>query len=181
MTTAVQVLTCRTIDSPIGPLTLAGVGATLTRLVIAGQRREPDHRRWEPDGQAFGDAVAQLHAYFGGDLTAFDLDVNLAGTEFQRRVWAGVQSIPYGQTRSYAQVAAQIGSPGACRAVGLAVGRNPVPIIVACHRVVGSAGNLTGYVGGMDRKRTLLARETGDLLSPAPRPGRRPRVGPERG
>jgi methylated-DNA-[protein]-cysteine S-methyltransferase len=159
MTTAVQALTCRTIDSPIGPLTLAGMGATLTRLVIAGQRREPDRNGWESDEWAFPDAVAQLRAYFDGELTEFDLDAELAGTQFQRRVWTAVQSIPYGQTRSYAEVAAQIGSPGASRAVGLAVGRNPVPIIVACHRVVGSAGNLTGYVGGMDRKKVLLAHE----------------------
>lgn len=158
-TTCRTTTTCRTIDSPIGPLTLAGVGTTLTRLVIAGQRREPDRRGWEADEQAFADAVAQLHAYFDGELTEFDVDVDVAGTEFQRRVWTAVQSIPYGQTRSYAEVAAQTGSPGASRAVGLAVGRNPVPIIVACHRVVGSAGNLTGYVGGMDRKRVLLAGE----------------------
>ena len=160
-TIAAEHVTCRTIDSPVGPLTIAGRGATVTRLVIAGQRREPDRRGWEVDDTAFAGAVAQLDAYFAGKRTRFDVDVCLAGTDFQRRVWESVQSIPYGQTRSYAWVAEQIGAPGASRAVGTAVGRNPVPIIVACHRVIGAAGALTGYVGGMDCKRALLALEIG--------------------
>ena len=160
MTIAATALTCRTIDSPIGPLTLAGVDGTLTRLVIAGQRREPDGGGWEVGGSAFREAVAQLGGYFDGSLTDFDVALRLDGTEFQRRVWAAVQSIPYGQTRSYAHIADRIGSAGASRAVGLAVGRNPVPIIVACHRVVGSAGSPTGYVGGLDRKAALLGHES---------------------
>jgi methylated-DNA-[protein]-cysteine S-methyltransferase len=167
--TAIQNLTYRTIDSPIGPVTLAGRGRTLIRLVLAGQRAETDG--WGCQGlqgfdgsdgfdvDAFPDAVAQLDAYFDGSLTRFDVDVQLAGTDFQRRVWAGAQAIPYGQTRSYAQIAAQIGSPGASRAVGVALGRNPVPIIVACHRVIGSAGALTGYAGGIECKKALLAHE----------------------
>lgn len=159
MTIAAAALTCRTIDSPIGPLTLAGVGGILTRLVISGQRREPDRGGWEVDDSAFPEAVAQLGGYFEGARTDFDVELRLEGTEFQRRVWAAVQSIPYGQTRSYAYIADRIGSPGASRAVGSAVGRNPVPVIVACHRVVGSAGSPTGYVGGIDRKAALLAHE----------------------
>lgn len=160
MTTTTSTLTCRTIDSPIGRLTLAGTGSTLTRLVIAGQRHQPDQSGWNVDQQAFPDVVAQISAYFDGVLTRFEVDTRLDGTVFQRRVWEAVQSIPYGQTRSYAHIAEQIGAPGAVRAVGAAVGRNPVPVIVACHRVVGSTGTLTGYVGGVDRKKALLARET---------------------
>lgn len=159
MTTAVPALTARIIDSPIGPLTLAGVGTTVTRLVIAGQIREPDRSGWALDDNAFPEAAAQLHAYFDGRLTEFDIELHLGGTEFQRRVWDAVRSIPYGRTRSYASVAEKIGSPGGSRAVGLAVGRNPVPIIVACHRVIGSAGSLTGYVAGTGCKKMLLAHE----------------------
>lgn len=158
-TIAAEPVTYRTIDSPIGQLTLAGLGTSLSRLVFAGQRREPDRRGWQIDDTNFPDAVAQLDAYFAGKLTRFDIELCLVGTDFQRRVWQAVQSIPYGQTRSYAWVAEQIGSPRASRAVGVAVGRNPVPIIVACHRVVGAAGALTGYVGGTDCKKALLALE----------------------
>jgi methylated-DNA-[protein]-cysteine S-methyltransferase len=107
----------------------------------------------------FPDAVAQLEAYFAGELTEFELDLHLAGTEFQRRVWSALLTIPYGQTRSYGEIAEQIGALGAFRAVGLANGRNPVGIIVPCHRVIGAGGSLTGYGGGIDKKRALLALE----------------------
>ena len=156
---AAQRLTYRTIDSPVGRLTLAGNGTTLTRLVIQGQRHQPDRSSWHVDHRAFPEAVAQLRAYFDGELTHFDVEIHLAGTDFQQRVWDVVQLIPYGQTGSYAQIAEQIGAPGASRAVGVAVGRNPIPIIVGCHRVIGASGGLTGYVGGIDCKRSLLARE----------------------
>ena len=150
----------RTIDSPVGLLTLAGVGSTLMHLRMVDQTHEPDRSGWEPaDDDAFPEAVEQLSAYFAGELTEFDLDLELAGTEFQRRVWAALRTIPYGETRSYGQIAEQIGSPGASRAVGLANGRNPIGIIVPCHRVIGSTGGMTGYGGGIDRKRALLALE----------------------
>ncbi|HNM09879.1 MAG TPA: methylated-DNA--[protein]-cysteine S-methyltransferase [Mycobacterium sp.] len=150
----------RTIDSPVGLLTLAGVGSTLMHLRMVDQTHEPDRSGWEPaDDDAFPEAVEQLSAYFAGELTEFDLDLRLAGTEFQRRVWAALRTIPYGETRSYGQIAEQIGSPGASRAVGLANGRNPIGIIVPCHRVIGSTGGMTGYGGGIDRKRALLALE----------------------
>ena len=150
----------RTIDSPVGLLTLAGVGSTLMHLRMVDQTHEPDRSGWEPaDDDAFPEAVEQLSAYFAGELTEFDLDIELAGTEFQRRVWAALRTIPYGETRSYGQIAEQIGSPGASRAVGLANGRNPIGIIVPCHRVIGSTGGMTGYGGGIDRKRALLALE----------------------
>jgi len=150
----------RTVASPIGTLTVAGEGCTLTHLLMSEQSHEPDRSGWEPAGpDAFADVVAQLEAYFAGELTAFDVDLELTGTEFQRRVWSALQTIPYGETRSYGQIAEQIGSPAASRAVGLANGRNPISIIVPCHRVIGSSGGLTGYGGGIERKRALLELE----------------------
>ena len=150
----------RTVASPIGTLTVAGEGCTLTHLLMSEQSHEPDRSGWEPAGpDAFADLVAQLEAYFAGELTAFDVDLELTGTDFQRRVWAALQTIPYGETRSYGQIAEQIGSPAASRAVGLANGRNPISIIVPCHRVIGSTGRLTGYGGGIERQRALLELE----------------------
>lgn len=153
----------RTVDSPVGPLTLAGRNGRLGHLRMVDQTYEPDRRGWQPDADAFPDAVDQLVAYFAGDLTTFDLDLELGGTPFQRRVWEALCTIPYGQTRSYGEIAAQIGSTGAFRAVGMANGRNPIGIIVPCHRVIGASGGLTGYGGGLDRKRALLDLETGVL------------------
>ena len=159
----------RIVDSPIGPLTLAGVGSTLMHLRMAEQSHEPDRSRWTPgDPGAFAGVVEQLDAYFAGSLTDFDVDVDVAGTPFQRRVWTALQTIPYGQTRSYGQIAEQIGSPGASRAVGLANGRNPVSIIVPCHRVIGAGGAVSGYAGGVDRKTTLLALERHAVASRRP-------------
>ena len=150
---------CRTVDSPVGALTLAGRGDTLTNLRMVDQTHEPSRAGWQPDEDAFPDAVAQLAAYFAGERTSFDLDLELTGTEFQRRVWAALQTIPYGETRSYRDIAEQVGAPTAFRAVGLANGRNPIGIIVPCHRVIGAGGSLTGYGGGLDRKRLLLELE----------------------
>jgi methylated-DNA-[protein]-cysteine S-methyltransferase len=149
----------RTIDSPIGPLALAGRGQLLTNLRMVDQTYEPNRADWVPDDRAFPDAVEQLKAYFAGERTDFDLELSLAGSEFQRRVWQALLTIPYGETRSYGEIAEQIGASGAARAVGLANGRNPIAIIVPCHRVIGASGSLTGYGGGLDRKRTLLEME----------------------
>ncbi|WP_205874081.1 methylated-DNA--[protein]-cysteine S-methyltransferase [Mycobacterium camsae] len=149
----------RTIDSPIGPLTLAGRDGMLTNLRMIDQTYEPSRADWILDESVFCDAVNQLDAYFAGDLRDFDVRLQLRGTEFQRRVWKALLAIPYGETRSYGQIADQIGAPGAARAVGLANGHNPVAIIVPCHRVIGAAGKLTGYGGGLDRKQTLLTLE----------------------
>lgn len=149
----------RTVDSPVGPLTLAGCGGRLMHLRMVDQTYEPNHDGWERDDAAFPDAVEQLESYFAGERTEFDLELELVGTPFQRSVWAALLTIPYGETRSYGEIAAQIGSPGAFRAVGLANGHNPIGIIVPCHRVIGSNGSLTGYGGGLDRKRALLALE----------------------
>ncbi|OBJ10773.1 methylated-DNA--[protein]-cysteine S-methyltransferase [Mycobacterium colombiense] len=150
----------RTIDSPIGLLTLAGHGSVLTNLRMVDQTYEPSRSDWSPNPQAFGEAVEQLGAYFAGELTNFDVELDLRGTEFQRRVWRALQTIPYGETRSYGEIAEQIAAPGAARAVGLANGHNPIAIVVPCHRVIGANGSLTGFGGGLQRKRTLLDLET---------------------
>jgi methylated-DNA-[protein]-cysteine S-methyltransferase len=158
----------RTIDSPIGPLTLAGLGSVLTNLRMVDQTYEPSRADWSLDPGAFDDAVDQLDAYFAGELTDFDLKLDLRGTEFQQRVWKALLTIPYGETRSYGEIAEQIGAPGAARAVGLANGRNPIAIVVPCHRVIGSGGSLTGYGGGLERKQTLLELEKRATLTTLP-------------
>ena len=150
----------RTIDSPVGPLTLAGHGETITNLRMVDQTHPPpDQAQWSSEPSAFPDAVEQLHAYFDGDLTEFDLALDLRGTLFQRRVWNALIQIPYGETQSYGEIAERVGKPGAARAVGMANGHNPIGIIVPCHRVIGADGSLTGYGGGLDRKRILLQLE----------------------
>lgn len=149
----------RIIDSPIGPLTLAGRGPVLTNLRMVDQTYEPSRADWVRDDRLLPDVVDQLDAYFAGDRTDFDLQLDLGGSEFQRRVWKALLTIPYGETRSYGEIAQQIGAAGAARAVGLANGRNPISIIVPCHRVIGAGGSLTGYGGGLDKKRTLLQIE----------------------
>ena len=149
----------RTIDSPIGPLTLAGRNSALTNLRMVDQTYEPSRAGWTRDDKVFADAVEQLNAYFAGELTDFDLELDLQGTTFQQRVWQALLTIPYGETRSYGKIAEQVGAPGSARAVGLANGHNPIAIIVPCHRVIGANGKLTGYGGGIDRKVTLLELE----------------------
>jgi methylated-DNA-[protein]-cysteine S-methyltransferase len=149
----------RTINSPIGLLTLAGQGQALTNLRMVDQTYEPSRTGWSPNPHAFNDAVDQLNAYFAGELTTFELELDLRGSAFQRRVWQALLTIPFGETRSYGEIAEQIGAPGAARAVGLANGHNPIAIVVPCHRVIGASGSLTGYGGGLDRKRSLLALE----------------------
>ena len=149
----------RTMDSPVGLLTLAGRDGRLMHLRMVDQTYEPSREGWERDDAAFPDAVDQLTAYFAGDLTEFDLELDMVGTQFQRRVWEALLTIPYGETCSYGEIARQIGSPSGSRAVGLANGHNPIGIIVPCHRVIGANGNLTGDGGGLDRKRALLELE----------------------
>jgi methylated-DNA-[protein]-cysteine S-methyltransferase len=119
----------------------------------------PQGHTWCHDPKAFDDVVDQLNAYFASELTTFDVPLRLDGTDFQRSVWGALLEIPYGQTRSYGELAAQIGRPGAARAVGLANGHNPVGIIVPCHRVIGANGSLVGYGGGLRRKQALLDLE----------------------
>ncbi|MEV6742123.1 methylated-DNA--[protein]-cysteine S-methyltransferase [Streptomyces sp. NPDC051104] len=153
------------IDSPYGPLTLVADDGVLCGLYMTDQRHRPSEETFGERGEAaFAEAEEQLEAYFAGDLKEFALELRLNGTSFQRGVWDQLRRIPYGETRSYGQLADALGNPGASRAVGLANGRNPIGIIVPCHRVIGASGGLTGYGGGLDRKRRLLEFERGSAL-----------------
>ncbi|MFE9093169.1 methylated-DNA--[protein]-cysteine S-methyltransferase [Streptomyces sp. NPDC007264] len=153
------------LDSPYGPLTLIATDGVLSGLYMVGQRhRPPEETFGERDDTPFDEAADQLAAYFAGELKEFTLELRLVGTPFQRSVWEQLRRIPYGETRSYGELAEVLGSPRASRAVGLANGRNPIGIIVPCHRVVGANGGLTGYGGGLDRKKRLLDFESGTAL-----------------
>ena len=153
------------IESVLGPLTIVAEDGQIRCLYMDLQRHRPDDGELgEPDprgreAEPFKAAADQLDAYFAGELTRFDLPLAPLGSAFQQRVWAALQEIPYGETESYGDLAERIGSPGAARAVGLANGKNPVGVVIPCHRVVGSNGHLTGYGGGLDRKRQLLDLE----------------------
>lgn len=152
----------------MGPLTLVAVDGELAGLYMTEQRHRPAEAAFGPrEPGALPAVVEQLGEYFAGERTAFDLPLKLDGTPFQRAVWAALREIPYGETTTYGELARRLGRPAASRAVGMANGRNPVGVIVPCHRVVGAAGDLTGYGGGLDRKRRLLDLE-------------RARVGPAR-
>lgn len=162
MTTAMIAPTTKTtaVDSPIGPLRLASEDEVLTGLYMEDGRHNPTcFDEWEDDPTPFGAVIKQLNAYFSGDLTEFDLPIRPRGTAFQRQVWEGLCKIPYGETWSYGLLAGHVGNPRASRAVGLANGRNPIAIIVPCHRVIGANGTLTGYGGGLERKAWLLDHE----------------------
>ena len=159
--------------SPVGIIELRGTARGLTGLFMEKHRHGPapeERAAWNRDDARFADARAQVEQYFAGARRVFDVALDLEstrGTAFQRRVWQALCDIPYGTTISYGELARRIGQPAAVRAVGLANGRNPVSIIVPCHRVIGANGTLTGYGGGMDRKRALLdleARGNGTAL-----------------
>jgi methylated-DNA-[protein]-cysteine S-methyltransferase len=150
------------LESPIGPLLLCSDGAALTGLYMDSPSLPPlDVGEWTEDASAgpLPEAVRQLREYFAGTKREFDLPLRLQGTAFQQRVWHSLTEIRYGETWSYGQLAKRIGNPNASRAVGLANGRNPISILVPCHRVIGADGSLTGYGGGLERKRWLLAHE----------------------
>ncbi|WP_018500302.1 methylated-DNA--[protein]-cysteine S-methyltransferase [Parafrankia discariae] len=176
------------VESPVGPLTLVASGDVLVGCYLDAQRHLPE-AAWfgeptptpgpttpgtvvpgtavsgtaagsaVPGGAVLQDAADQLAEYFAGRRTSFDLPLNPTGTDFQRKVWKALCDIPYAETISYGELAHRLGQPGASRAVGLANGRNPISIIVPCHRVIGANGSLTGYGGGLERKRHLLAFE----------------------
>ncbi|QFZ16562.1 methylated-DNA--[protein]-cysteine S-methyltransferase [Saccharothrix syringae] len=155
-------MTHTVVDSPVGPLTLVAHRGALSGLYMTDQRHRPAQETFGPEDAApFGEVEAQLAQYFAGERTSFDLEVDLIGTPFQRMVWQALCDIPYGETVSYGELAARLGRPTAARAVGLANGKNPISIVVPCHRVVGSTGDLTGYGGGLARKRHLLDFERG--------------------
>lgn len=151
-------------DSPVGNLLLAGDGEALHVVGFptgkAIRKHQPD---WLRRNEMFGREKAQLNAYFSGELKRFDLKLAPQGTPFQKQVWQQLLAIPYGETRSYGQVAEAIGQPNASRAVGAANGLNPIPIIIPCHRVIGSTGKLVGFGGGLKTKEHLLALEQSSM------------------
>lgn len=154
------------VDSPVGELTLVARDGALSGLYMTGQRYRPAEENFGArDDTSLREVAHQLAEYFAGTRTTFDVPLDLAGTPFQRAVWSALCEIPYGETVSYGELAAGLGRPTAARAVGAANGHNPVGIIVPCHRVVGSSGDLTGYGGGVERKRHLLAFEAHTLTS----------------
>ncbi len=150
-----------TIDSPLGELVLEGDERGVTALRLPNLRPELDPALHDPS--ALAEALDQLGEYFAGSRRAFDLPLAPAGGDFDLRVWRETSAIPYGETASYGEIARAIGRPGGAREIGGAMARNPIPIIVPCHRVVGSDGALVGYAGGLERKRALLDLEAGRL------------------
>ena len=153
----------RHLDSPIGVLTLVASDAGLTHLLFEGQEPAdvglPADLAEADDDPALEAAATQLTQYFDGDRREFDVPLDLRGTDFQKDAWRALAGVPYGETRSYGEQADAIGRPGAFRAVGSANGRNPIPVILPCHRIVGADGSLTGFAGGLDTKRHLLNLE----------------------
>jgi methylated-DNA-[protein]-cysteine S-methyltransferase len=157
-----KVRVCTHYESPLGTMLVAASDIGVAGVWFVGQRHGPDSSGWREDAghPVLREAIAQLRAYFAGERTQFELPLDLdAGTPFQRSVWGALRAIPPGATTSYAQIARQLGRPQAARAIGAAVGRNPVSIVVPCHRVLGTGGSLTGYAGGIDRKTALLRLE----------------------
>ena len=152
------------LESPIGTLLLAGDTDGLQQILFStnGFPARPDPE-WKENPSALGGVIAQLRAYFAGELEAFDLSLAPKGTPFQQRVWKELGNIPYGETISYGELARRLGNSNASRAVGLANGANPIPIVIPCHRVIGSNGKLTGYGGGLPIKEKLLALEKRQL------------------
>jgi len=155
-----RALTYCYMESPVGRLLLAGEGKTLHFLSFpSGHKALRPKPQWRRADGTFAEAQHQLAAYFSGALRRFDLPLALTGTDFQKRVWTALRTIPFGETRSYGWLAREIGKPSASRAVGAANGANPIPIIVPCHRVIGSTGALTGFGGGIEIKKFLLEHE----------------------
>ena len=153
---------CTHYESPLGTMLLAATDRGLAGVWFVGQRHGPDSAGWlqEPQHPVLREAMAQLAAWFAGERRRFELPLDLqAGTPFQQDVWTALLAIPRGGTTSYAELARRLGRPTAARAVGAAVGRNPISIVVPCHRVLGSGGSLTGYAGGLERKTALLELE----------------------
>jgi len=154
-----------TLNSPVGELLLVGEqtggGVALTSVSMTGQRNAPSiGPDWKLATTAFADVTRQLEAYFSGQLTAFDLDLAPRGTPFQQRIWRALDSVRYGTTTTYGELAAQLGVPrDRVVALGAAVGANPLLIIRPCHRVIGADGTMRGYAGGVERKQWLLAHE----------------------
>lgn len=154
-------LACTRFDSPLGTMLLAATPKGLAGVWFVGQKHGPDTTGWREDAAhpVLHKAIEQLRQYFAGERTHFELTLDLQGTAFQQSVWQALLAIPPGRTTSYGEIGRQLGRPQAARAVGAAVGRNPVSIVVPCHRVLGTSGTLTGYAGGLERKTALLKLE----------------------
>jgi methylated-DNA-[protein]-cysteine S-methyltransferase len=151
-----------TMDSPIGELLLVGDGETLSGLYMQdGRKPKQIATDWTESAASFTDVKRQLEEYFAGERTTFEVKLAAEGAPFEREVWHALEEIPYGETVSYGEIARRVGQPTAARAVGTANGRNPISVIVPCHRVIGANGSLTGYGGGLERKRLLLELERG--------------------
>jgi methylated-DNA-[protein]-cysteine S-methyltransferase len=165
MTTLAENVTCYThMESPVGPLLLVADDSGLRRIdFVNGRTRVEADPRWHDDAEQLSETIRQLRAYFAGELESFDLALAPEGTTFQLAVWKRLCEIPYGETVSYGELARRLGNPNASRAVGLANGSNPIPIVIPCHRVIGSNGKLTGYGGGLPIKEKLLALERRQL------------------
>jgi methylated-DNA-[protein]-cysteine S-methyltransferase len=165
MTTLAATAACYTrMESPVGPLLLVADGGGLRRIEFVNGRQpvQPDPQ-WHDDAEPLRETARQLRAYFAGELEAFDLALAPQGTLFQLAVWNCLCEIPYGENISYGELARRMGKPNASRAVGLANGANPIPIVIPCHRVIGSNGKLTGYGGGLPIKEKLLGLERRQL------------------
>ncbi|VVN80719.1 Methylated-DNA--protein-cysteine methyltransferase [Pseudomonas fluorescens] len=166
--------TYTTLASPVGELKLVANGSRL--VAILWENDKPGRVRLgpmneAPDSPILMRAAEQLREYFAGARQRFDLELDFSGTEFQKKVWAALLTIPFGETRSYSQIAEQIGNPSAVRAVGAANGKNPISIIAPCHRVIGASGKLTGFAGGLEAKELLLTLEGGRWPGTARLPG----------
>ncbi|MCW8277985.1 methylated-DNA--[protein]-cysteine S-methyltransferase [Pseudomonas sp. PCH199] len=165
---------CITLASPVGELKLVANGLRLA--AILWENDKPGRVRLGPMSEAPDNPILirtceQLREYFAGTRQRFDLELDFAGTQFQKKVWAALLTIPFGETRSYSQIAEQIGNPSAVRAVGAANGKNPISIIAPCHRVIGASGKLTGFAGGLEAKELLLTLEGGHWPGTARLPG----------
>lgn len=157
-----------TLDSPLGPLTLVADGSWLTGIFFPNHWHMPPKEYFgdpvPPEDELFVLTAVQLGEYFRGIRTHFDLPYRADGNDFQKRVWARLEQVPFGTTVTYGDLAAELGEPAMAQAVGSAVGRNPLSIVIPCHRVVGKDGSLTGYAGGLDNKRKLLDLEEPDTV-----------------
>jgi methylated-DNA-[protein]-cysteine S-methyltransferase len=163
-TLAANLMSFTQVESPLGPLLLVADPAGLRSIeFVTGNRPVRIHPQWRENMEQLREPIRQLRAYFSGQLEAFDLPLEPQGTPFQLAVWRRLCEIPYGETISYGELARRLGNPKASRAVGLANGTNPIPIVIPCHRVIGSNGKLTGYGGGLDIKEKLLALERRQL------------------
>ncbi len=150
------------VETPIGSLLVAGDDHSVHLISFpeGGRSRNPE-ATWRKENRRFINVIAEIRAYFAGELRQFSIDLTMSGTDFQRSVWRALMTIPFGQTASYGEIAKRIGLPSASRAVGAANGANPLPIVVPCHRVIGANGSLTGFGGGLPVKQFLLDHERG--------------------